>query len=126
MPPLNSPPEEARRRQQLQLALHSTHGGPRVTSDLTQVIRLVRVTEEPPEDTTTCAAEQQRRGVDIRDLTDCSHDEYKSTQNGNIESNAPDVFISSGSSTGAMGVFAERVHMYSNRERSQLMNRAHC
>jgi hypothetical protein len=59
-----------------------------VTGDLTQVIRLLRVTEEPPEDTTTGAAEQQRRWIDTRDLVSCSQDEYESTQNGNITSNA--------------------------------------
>ena len=89
LPSLDSTAEEPSGRQQLQLTLYCAHGSARVTSDLTQVVRLVRVTEEPPEDTTACAAEQQGRRVDIRDLASCSHDEYKSTQNGNITSIVP-------------------------------------
>ena len=87
LPSLDGAPQKPCRCQQLQLTLYSPHGSARMTGNLTQVIRLVRVTEEPPEDTPSGAAEQQRRRIDIRDFAGCSHDEYKSTQNGNIRSN---------------------------------------
>lgn len=55
---LNCAPQKPRRSQQLQLTLHRPYGAPCVPGDLTQVIRLVCVTEQPPKHTTTSTAEK--------------------------------------------------------------------
>ena len=86
MATLDGAPHESSGGQQRQLTLHSSHGGACMARDLTQVIRLVRVTEEPAEDTTTGAAEKQYCRIGAQGLAGCPHDEYKCTQNGNITS----------------------------------------
>jgi predicted HTH domain antitoxin len=84
--PLDGAPQETGGCQQLQLALYRPHGGTCLARDLPQVVGLVRVAEEPPEDTPTGAPEKQRRRIEARSPDHCSHNEYKSTQTGNMTS----------------------------------------
>ena len=52
-------------------------------SDLTQVIRLVRVAEEAAQDATAGAAEEQGYRIEVQILVGCSQDEYIDTQTEN-------------------------------------------
>jgi hypothetical protein len=80
--PLHRAPNEARGREQLELALNGADSGAGLPDNLPQIVGLVGMPKQPAEQPAPRAAEQDRRGIDAR--TGCSHDANKRNHIENI------------------------------------------
>ena len=81
LPPLYRPSKDARARECVQLALHRAVRRARLSHDLPEIERALRVPKQPTQDAAARLTEQNRRGFSLFAglMRYCTHFEYKCT-----------------------------------------------
>ncbi len=84
LPTVHGACQQSRGRQLFEFALYSAHRRACVANDLTKVVRLICVSEQPPEHASTGTAKEQRGCIHVGTrLCCCSHRGNKCTHRGN-------------------------------------------